>query len=132
MTIRLSAMFEEHMRRILTSWKSAHKQSETKKTKPKGKKKQKNKKKKTNLSNGTGKYLLLITDLCKHNAIKYKFYCAGPSKSKSTLSDEDDIDSEDDYDDEESGKEQKKKNFDISAPGTRVYLLFQIITFIHI
>lgn len=64
------------------------------------------------------------------NAIKYKFYCAGPSKSKSTLSDEDDIDSEDDYDDEESGKEQKKKDFDISAPGTRVYLLFQIITFI--
>ncbi|EGI63952.1 PH-interacting protein [Acromyrmex echinatior] len=93
MTIRLSAMFEEHMRRILTSWKSAHKLSETKKTKPKGKKKQKKKKKKTNLSNGTG-----------------------PSKSKSTLSDEDDIDS-DDYDDEELGKEQKKKNFDISAPG---------------
>jgi len=60
MTIRLSAMFEEHMRRILTSWKSAHKLSETKKTKPKGKKKQKKKKKKTNLSNGTGTYYLLF------------------------------------------------------------------------
>lgn len=54
------------MRRILTNWKSAHKLSETKKTKPKGKKKQKKKKKKTNLSNGTGKYLLFIIDLCKH------------------------------------------------------------------
>lgn len=57
MTIRLSAMFEEHMRRILSNWKAARRRtSNKKKTKAKGKRKQK---KKPNLSNGTGKRLLL-------------------------------------------------------------------------
>jgi len=63
----------------------------------------------------------------------------GPSKSKSAPSDddednvdsEDDDDDDDDDDDEESGKKQKKKDFDIFAPGTRVYLFFQIITITH-
>lgn len=58
----------------------------------------------------------------KHKKIQI-FLCAGPSKSKSAPSDDEmDVDSEDDDDDVESGKEQKKKNFDISAPGTRMYL----------
>jgi len=60
-------MFEEHMRRILSNWKSArnnkvhkHDDDETCKTKAKtkGKRKQKKKKKKPNLSNGTGKRIL--------------------------------------------------------------------------
>lgn len=57
MTIRLSAMFEEHMRRIVSNWKSARRRNTNKKkTKVKGKRKQR---KKPNLSNGTGKRLLL-------------------------------------------------------------------------
>ncbi|XP_011162535.1 PH-interacting protein isoform X2 [Solenopsis invicta] len=105
MTIRLSAMFEDHMHRILLNWKSARRRNKDKNkdnTKPNKNKKAKAKKKprkKPRLSNGTG-----------------------PSKSKSAPSDddEDDVDSEDDDDDDdddESGKEQKKNNFDISAPG---------------
>ncbi|XP_024885471.1 PH-interacting protein isoform X2 [Temnothorax curvispinosus] len=102
MTIRLSAMFEDHMHRILLNWKSAsrrkcnnnknNEKNNEKKTRAKRKRRQR---KKPNLSNGTG-----------------------PSKSKSAPSDddEDNVDSEND-DDEESGKEQKKKNFDIFAPG---------------
>ncbi|XP_011687322.1 PREDICTED: PH-interacting protein isoform X3 [Wasmannia auropunctata] len=105
MTIRLSAMFEEHMRRILSNWKSARRRTNKthtcndNKTKVKGKRKQKKKKKKKKpgLSNGTG-----------------------PSKSKSVPSDEDEDTEEDDDDDDDyrqSGKEQKKNDFDISAPG---------------
>ncbi|XP_029164784.1 PH-interacting protein isoform X2 [Nylanderia fulva] len=94
MTVRLSAMFEEHMRRILLNWKSARRRTNNTKAKVKGKRKQK-RKRKHNLSNGTG------------------------SKLKSAPSDEDededDINSDDD--DEESSKDQKKKDFDISAPG---------------
>lgn len=65
MTIRLSAMFEDHMHRILLNWKSGrrnrdktHNRDDThnKKTKAKAKRKPK---KKSNLSNGTGKRLLL-------------------------------------------------------------------------
>lgn len=61
MTVRLSAMFEEHMRRILSIWKSACKRNEyndnvkTKKTK--GKRKQKRKHK---LSNGTSKRFVCL------------------------------------------------------------------------
>lgn len=52
-------MFEEHMRRILSNWKSARRRNTNKKKtkeKVKGKRKQR---KKPNLSNGTGKRLLL-------------------------------------------------------------------------
>lgn len=56
MTVRLSAMFEEHMRRILLNWKSARRRNNNAKTKVKGKGKQK-RKRKHNLSNGTGKRL---------------------------------------------------------------------------
>lgn len=62
MTIRLSAMFEEHMRRILSNWKSARRRNNNKK-KTKTKKTRENRSrrnlKKPNLSNGTGKHLLL-------------------------------------------------------------------------
>ncbi|EFN89603.1 PH-interacting protein isoform X2 [Harpegnathos saltator] len=93
MTIRLSAMFEEHMRRILSTWKTARKRNNNNvKTNTKGKGKQK---KKHNLTNGTE-----------------------PPKSKSAHSDDDDDDddanSEDD--DDESGKEPKK-NSNLSVPG---------------
>ncbi|XP_011333353.2 PH-interacting protein isoform X2 [Ooceraea biroi] len=89
MTMRLSAMFEEHMRKILSNWKSRRRANNAKKKKGKGKQK----KRKHRLSNGTG-----------------------PSKSKSVPSDDDD---EDDVnsEDEESGKEQKKKSTDVFAPG---------------
>lgn len=54
MTIRLSALFEEHMRRIISNWNSARRRNT--KAKPKAKAKGKGKqKKKHNLSNGTGK-----------------------------------------------------------------------------
>lgn len=52
MTIRLSAMFEEHMRKIIANWKSARRRNNNAKAKAKGKGKQK---KKHNLTNGTGK-----------------------------------------------------------------------------
>lgn len=75
MTIRLSAMFEEHMRRILLNWKSARRRNNNKKkkTKAKGKKKPK---KKPNLSNGTGKFLLLhrVSIMIKCNFVLTLFY----------------------------------------------------------
>lgn len=57
MTVRLSAMFEEHMRRILLNWKSARRRNDNAKAKGKGKGKQK---RKHNLSNGTGKHLYVL------------------------------------------------------------------------
>lgn len=57
MTVRLSAMFEEHMRRILLNWKSARRRNDNAKAKGKGKGKQK---RKHNLSNGTGKHLCAL------------------------------------------------------------------------
>lgn len=57
MTVRLSAMFEEHMRRILLNWKSARRRNDNAKAKGKGKGKQK---RKHNLSNGTGKHLCVL------------------------------------------------------------------------
>lgn len=57
MTIRLSAMFEEHMRRILSNWKSARRRNNNVKTNTKGKGKQK---RKHNLTNGTGKHSSLF------------------------------------------------------------------------
>lgn len=74
MTIRLSAMFEEHMRRILTNWKSTRRRCNKKvkkKTKAKGKRKQK---KKPSLSNGTGKYLLLHRVNAKQLNANYFMY----------------------------------------------------------
>lgn len=56
-------MFEEHMRRILSNWKSARRRNINAKTKVKGKGKQKRKRKterKHNLSNGTGKHLYIL------------------------------------------------------------------------
>lgn len=49
MTIRLSAMFEEHMRKIISSWKSARRRNNNR-SNVKGK----GKKGKVRLSNGTG------------------------------------------------------------------------------
>lgn len=103
MTVRLSAMFEEHMRRILSNWKSARRRNINAKTKVKGKGKQKRKRKterKHNLSNGTGS---------KSKSVPV------PSDDEDEDEDEDDINS--DNDDEESSRDQKKKKFDISAPG---------------
>ncbi|KAL0133738.1 hypothetical protein PUN28_001006 [Cardiocondyla obscurior] len=82
MTIRLSAMFEEHMRRILSNWNSARKLNNNKtntkaKERPRRRKRQK---KKPKLSNGTG-----------------------PSKSKSAPSDDDEDNEDSDDDDEDSG-----------------------------
>lgn len=63
MTIRLSAMFEDHMHRILLNWKSARRRNKDKNkdnTKPNKNKKAKAKKKprkKPRLSNGTGKLI---------------------------------------------------------------------------
>lgn len=57
MTVRLSALFEEQMRSVLSSWKSARRRNNN--AKSKAKKKGKTQKGKHKLSNGTGWYLLL-------------------------------------------------------------------------
>lgn len=54
MTIRLSAMFEEHMRKIISNWKSARRRNNNK-TNTKGK----GKKGKVRLTNGTGMFRFL-------------------------------------------------------------------------
>ncbi|KAG7201707.1 hypothetical protein KM043_004433 [Ampulex compressa] len=94
MTIRLSAMFEEHMRRIISNWKSARRRNNSTRLnkKPKGKKG------KLRLTNGTG-----------------------PPKSKSVGSDDEDDDDDDantDDDDEDNiPKDKKKKSPNVFAPG---------------
>ncbi|XP_017883326.1 PH-interacting protein isoform X2 [Ceratina calcarata] len=87
MTIRLSAMFEEHMRKILSNWKSARKRNtNAKNTKGKARRG------KVRLTNGTG-----------------------PSKSKSACSDDDEpMNSEDD--DAETG-EPENNDVNVCAPG---------------
>lgn len=50
-------MFEEHMRRILLNWKYARRRTNNAKVNTKRKGRQK---KKPNLTNGTGKYLLML------------------------------------------------------------------------
>nr|XP_003706685.1 PREDICTED: PH-interacting protein isoform X1 [Megachile rotundata] len=87
MTIRLSAMFEEHMRKIISNWKSARRRNNNKaNTKGKGKKGP------VRLTNGTG-----------------------PSKSKSARSDDDEeMNSEDD---DEDLDEVEKNNHNVFAPG---------------
>ena len=54
MTIRLSAMFDEHMRRIISNWKSARRRTEYAKSKGKAKPSARNVK--TRLTNGAGKF----------------------------------------------------------------------------
>ena len=51
MTIRLSAMFEEHMRKIISNWKSARRRNNNAKNM-----KGKAKKTKVRLTNGTGTF----------------------------------------------------------------------------
>lgn len=53
MTIRLSAMFEEHMRKIISNWKSARRRNNNK---PNAKGKGKGKKGAVRLTNGTGTF----------------------------------------------------------------------------
>lgn len=55
MTIRLSAMFEEHMRKIISNWKSARRRNNNAKNM-----KGKAKKTKVRLTNGTGMFLLYL------------------------------------------------------------------------
>lgn len=54
MTIRLSAMFEEHMRRIISTWKSARRRTENAKAKAKAK--SQGRSVKARLTNGAGKF----------------------------------------------------------------------------
>ncbi|XP_053988016.1 PH-interacting protein [Hylaeus volcanicus] len=87
MTIRLSAMFEEHMRKIMSNWKSARRRNNNREN-AKGK----GKKGKTRLTNGIG-----------------------PPKSKSACTDDDDVNSEDD--DEDLDEVQKKNsNVSVPGP----------------
>jgi len=101
------------MRRIFSNWKS-RRRNNTIKAKGKGKQKGKH------LSNGAGKHLLWLKySGCIYNRSNFSpALFIGPTKSKSTLSDYDDVNSDDD---EESSKEQKKKSADVSVPGTCIY-----------
>ncbi|XP_015599493.1 PH-interacting protein isoform X2 [Cephus cinctus] len=86
MTIRLSAMFEEHIRRIISNWKSARRRIENA-SRNKGRAKGKAQKGKVRLTNG-----------------------AGPSKAKLVSSDEDeDVNIENDEEEEEEEEEEKNK-----------------------
>ncbi|XP_076220915.1 bromodomain and WD repeat-containing protein isoform X2 [Nomia melanderi] len=82
MTIRLSAMFEEHMRKIISSWKSARRRNNNR-SNVKGK----GKKGKVRLPNGTG-----------------------PPKSKTACTDDDDDDDDDANSDDDDTEELGKKN----------------------
>ncbi|XP_076177700.1 bromodomain and WD repeat-containing protein [Ptiloglossa arizonensis] len=87
MTIRLSAMFEEHMRKIISTWKSARRRNNNR-TNTKGK----GRKGKVRLTNGTG-----------------------PPKSKSVCTD-DDVNSEDDDEDLGEVQKKKNSNVSAPGP----------------
>ncbi|KZC10837.1 PH-interacting protein, partial [Dufourea novaeangliae] len=97
MTIRLSAMFEEHMRKIVSNWKSARRRNNNN-NRSNAKGKGKKGKSRVRLSNGTG-----------------------PPKSKSTRTDDDDDDDDDDVnsedDDEDVEEPAKKNNSNVVEPG---------------
>lgn len=73
MTIRLSAMFEEHMRRILYNWKSARRRNETNNGAAKGKRKNT-----PRLTNGAGKKR-------NHNRYVFQFSLTFKIPSKNSI-----------------------------------------------
>lgn len=81
MTIRLSAMFEEHIRRIISTWKSAQRCNNNTKTK----RNKKNKKGKQPLTNGTGEYSSIVSriNLTRENIYRSTYIQDLPSRNLS-------------------------------------------------
>lgn len=112
-------MFEEHMRKIISNWKSARRRNNnTKNTKGKGRRG------KVRLTNGTGMFSLY--QFISFFIINYTFefykelpLSIAPSKSKSACSDADEIDSEDEN---INLNDVEKNNSNVFAPG--MYILF--------